>query len=465
MVDSTVSNKTDLWQLSATDIASAVTAGDVSASEVAAAAIGRMQTVNSHINAIVDHNEEDTLAQAQAVDQRLQNAQHPLPLAGVPVTIKVNVDQAGYATTNGLRNQASLVAAHSSPVLDNLIRAGAVIIGRTNTPAFSLRWFCRNSLHGHTRNPLNPALTPGGSSGGAGAAVASGIGALAHGTDIAGSVRYPAYACGVHGLRPSLGRVAAFNASGGDRYIGGQLMAVSGPLARSIDDLELAFHAMSQADTRDPWWQAGPGSGQTQTDYPRTAALWLQPEGLDTAAPIIEALQQAADKLRAEGWQVDVLDDATAPPIRALSKLNLQLWMAEMQQAGSAMVASENDPDAVFVFGELCKAAGTVDMDTLMQSLQQRATLIRQWQQFLDTYPLLLMPVCGELPFKDLEDIESPATFARILEAQLPQTSLPVTGLPGLTVTTGVSNAVPVGVQLVSRKCREDILFAAGRLL
>src|SRR3978361_1979010 len=101
---------------------------------------------------------------------------------------------------------------------------------RTNSPAFSYRWFTTNQLHGTTRNPRDPALTPGGSSGGAGAAVAAGIGAIAHGTDIAGSVRYPAYACGVHGIRPSLGRVAAYNATSPERTIGPQLTAVSGPL-------------------------------------------------------------------------------------------------------------------------------------------------------------------------------------------------------------------------------------------
>jgi len=129
------------------------------------------------------------------------------PLAGVPVTVKVNVDQAGFATTNGLKIQRNLIAAEDNPVVANLKKAGAVIIGRPNTQAFSLRWFTRNGLHGHTKNPHDPTLTPGGSSGGAAAAVAAGIGAIAHGTDIGGSIRYPAYACGVHGLRPTLGRV------------------------------------------------------------------------------------------------------------------------------------------------------------------------------------------------------------------------------------------------------------------
>jgi hypothetical protein len=96
-------------------------------------------------------------------------------------------------------------------VVENLRKAGAVLLGRTNCPAFSYRWFTTNLLHGDTKNPRDPGITPGGSSGGAGAAVAAGIGHIAHGTDIAGSIRYPAYACGVHGLRPTIGRIPAFN--------------------------------------------------------------------------------------------------------------------------------------------------------------------------------------------------------------------------------------------------------------
>src|SRR5436305_14127162 len=109
-------------------------------------------------------------------------------------------------------------------------------------------------MKGDTKNPLDPGITPSGSSGCAGAAVAAGIGHIAHGTDIAGSIRYPAYACGVHGLRPTVGRVAAFNASLPERPIGPQISAVSGPLARTIGDLRIALAAMSGKAARAPWW-------------------------------------------------------------------------------------------------------------------------------------------------------------------------------------------------------------------
>ena len=135
-----------------------------------------------------------------------------------------------------------------------------------------MRWFTRNNLHGHTKNPFNPTITPGGSSGGAASAVAAGIGALGLGTDIAGSIRYPAYACGVHGLRPSLGRVAAHNFSGPDRFIGAQLMAVSGPIARNIGDIKLGLQALSVHDHRDPWSVAMPFEGSS---FQKTLGVYM----------------------------------------------------------------------------------------------------------------------------------------------------------------------------------------------
>src|SRR5438309_9059262 len=265
----------DLWRLSAADLASLVQAKKVSAMDAATAALGRLDAVNPKINAVVDYRPEDVLAHARGIDAAIARGEDAGPLAGVPVTVKVNIDQQGFATTNGLKLQRDVIARTNSPVIDNLRKAGAVILGRTNCPAFSYRWFTTNLIHGDTKNPRDPGITPGGSSGGAGAAVAAGIGHIAHGTDIAGSIRYPAYACGVHGLRPADGRIPAFNASLPERPIGPQISAVSGPLARTIGDLRVALQAMSGRDTRDPWWVPAPLEGPPK---PKHAALCLNPD-------------------------------------------------------------------------------------------------------------------------------------------------------------------------------------------
>jgi amidase len=447
---------TDIWTMTASDIAAAVRARRLSALEVTQSHLDRMAAVNPAINAVVQEFPDEALEAARQVDAALARGEEAGPLAGVPVTIKVNVDQAGHATTNGLRILKDHVATQDSPVVANLRKAGAVIVGRTNTPAFSLRWFTGNALHGQTLNPRNRQITPGGSSGGAAAAVAAGICAIGHGTDIAGSIRYPAYACGLHGLRPTPGRVPAWNASAPDRFIGAQLMAVSGPIARSIADVELAFAAMSAPDPHDPWYVPQP----QLTDYPRRAARTLAPDGMPVRAEVAAALQDAAGRLREAGWTVDEVD---CPPMRAAAAINACLWMAEMQFGAADTIAREAEPDAQFVFARMSEDAGEVGFKSLMETLQARAALVRHWQVFLAEYPVVLCPVSGELPFDQQLDVQSEAAFARVYEAQLTQRALAAIGLPGLAVATGVAAGRPVGVQLIGPRYREDIVLAAGR--
>ncbi len=450
---------TELWTLTASEIAPLIAARRISARDLVQSTLDRIDRANPALNAVVQRMDDEALAAADAVDRALAQGATPGPLAGVPVTIKVNVDQAGQITTNGLRSQAGLRAVTDSPVVANLRRAGAIIVGRTNTPAFSLRWFTRNGLHGATVNPHDPALTPGGSSGGAGAAVASGMGAIGHGTDIAGSIRYPAYACGVHGLRPSLGRVAGFNPSGGDRLIGGQLMAVGGPLARSIPDLTLALAAMAAPDPRDPWWQAMPLAG---APVPRRVAYLEAPDGMTVAAPVRDALRAAADRLSDAGYAVENLP---TPPLREAMGLQLRLWMQEFRHFDLAGLRAEDDPDANFVYAQMSRHCPALDLHGLMTLLQSRARLTREWRCFLAETPLVLCPISGALPFADHLDLASPADFDRVLAAQLPMIAPPFMGLPGLTVTTGKVGRSPVGVQLLADHFREDLLLHAGAVL
>lgn len=448
---------TDLWRRSGAEIADLVRNGEVSAREVAQDSLERLEAVNPGLNAVVQQMPDDALAAAEAIDQLLAAGKDVGPLAGVPVTVKVNVDQEGYATTNGLKLQSELIAASDNPVVSNLRKAGAVIVGRTNTPAFSLRWFTRNSLHGSTFNPHNKALTPGGSSGGAASATAAGIGAIGHGTDIAGSVRYPAYACGLHGLRPSLGRVPAVNLSAADRHIGGQIMAVSGPLARSMADVKLGFEAMAGADHRDPWWAPVPLQLPAQE---KRVALCKDPSGMTVESAVKDALGDAARRLEAAGWQVDEVD---MPDMRELTQMQLILWLAEFRRGAAAAVEAEGDPDSQFVYQQLQRHCPPPDLNMVLDCLQRRVTLGREWNMFFERYPLILCPISGEPPFPNNLDVDSPDAFDRVAEAQIPQIGPPFLGLPGLCVTTGISDQnVPIGVQLIAARFREDTLLAAG---
>lgn len=435
-----------------------IRAREVSAAEVTEAALARMAAVNGAINAVVQPLEAEARAAAAAVDAALARGEEPGLLAGVPVTVKVNVDQTGCATTNGLRLQANHLATEDNPVVANLRKAGAVILGRTNTPAFSVRWFTDNALHGATRNPHDPKVTPGGSSGGAAAATAAGIGAIGHGTDIGGSIRFPAYACGIHGLRPTLGRIPAWNPSLPERDIGGQIMAVSGPIARSIGDLRLALQAMSAPDPRDPWWVPAPLEGPPVA---KRAALCVAPEGM-AVEPVVEAaLRDAAARLRAAGWAVEELD--ALPPLREPARLQAQLWLALLPRGAMALVEREGEPASLAVYRHMAQLCPPPDLGQFQDALTARATFLRQWNLFLERFPLVLMPVCGRAPFPDALDTTGFEAFQGIIEAQLPQVGLPLMGLPGLAVQVGPE--LGQGVQLVAGRYREDVLLAAGAAL
>ncbi|MDQ2089848.1 amidase family protein [Marimonas arenosa] len=170
-------------------------------------------------------------------------------------------------------------------------------------------------------------------------------------------------------------------------------------------------------------------------------------------------LVDAAQKMIEAGWQVDEVD---CPPMRPAADVNARLWMAEMEHSAHDMVADEGDADAVFVYQQMRADAGEIDVDCLMKTLQLRATLVREWVVFHRTYPVLICPVSGELPFAQQLDVSSEAAIQRVYEAQLPQRALPTMGLPALAVATGKVGTIPVGVQLVAGRFREDILLAAG---
>ena len=447
----------DLWRLSAADLASLIKSKKVSAKEAATAALARLDAVNPKINAVVDHKPAEVLAQASAVDAAIARGEDVGPLGGVPVTVKVNIDQEGFATTNGLKLQRDAIAKSNNPVIDNLRKSGAVILGRTNCPAFSYRWFTTNLVHGDTRNPRDPGITPGGSSGGAGAAVAAGIGHIAHGTDIAGSIRYPAYACGVHGLRPTMGRIAAFNAALPERPIGPQISAVSGPLARTIGDIRIALAAMSGKDARDPWWVPAPLEGPAM---PKRVAMCLNPDGLDPVPEVKAAVADAGKRLERAGWIVEEI--ANTPPLREAADLQTKLWLGDGYEAQLEAAEREGDPGALACLrGNKAK----VHPFDLSKALTRRLTLTREWLMFFEKYAVLLMPVSGELPFPDHLDRKDEASFARVWHAQLPQIAIPFMGLPGLTVSTGLVGRIPVGVQLVSGRYREDLCLAAGEAI
>lgn len=452
----------ELWPLSASEVARLVRARKVSAREVADDALRRLDAVNPRINAIVDCRPDLVREQADQVDSELARGNDPGPLAGVPVTVKINIEQAGFATTDGSRLRENLIAKSNSPAVDNVVRAGAVLLGRSNAPTFAIRWFTSNLLYGgtHTHNPRNPLLTPGGSTGGGAAAVVTGIGHIALGTDIGGSIRYPAYACGVHGLRPSLGRVPFYNESLPEATIGGQVMHVVGPLARTVEDLRICLSAMSGVDPRDPWSVPAPLEGPP---VPLHAALCLRPAGKQVAPEVEAAVLDAGRRLADAGWTVEEIDDT--PPLNESAEVNEWLWLADGFAQLADTAERDGDPGALAVVAALKPRIKTYPADAVARALIKRATVVRQWQLFLNQYAVLLIPVSAELAFPDQLDLQGSAAFQRVWDSQFLVRATPALGLPILAVSTGLVGQTPVGVQIVANRYREDLCLRAGEAI
>ncbi|ABB05719.1 amidase family protein [Burkholderia lata] len=454
-----------LWRLSATEMTALVARRDVSSKELVQSCLQRLEDVNPRINAIVDVLADSALAAATAADEAVARREPTGPLHGVPVTVKVNVDMAGFATTNGVKAFGNLVAHEDSPVVANLRKAGAIIIGRNNAPAFSYRWFTDNDLYGRTLNPWHPGLTPGGSSGGAAAAVAAGIGPIAHGNDLGGSIRYPAYACGVAGLRPTSGRVPAYNPTQShDRTLAVQLASVQGPLARTVGDLRLALSAMAAPDSRDAWWMpVAPDGGPASTArFPARVAVCPSIPGVPTDPVVADAVRQAARWLEDAGCLVE---EVVPPRLNEASDLWLALVTNEAVSGLGKTIETHGDQAIRNTFASQRRLATPLDLAGYMNGLAQRTGLLREWQAFFQQYPLLLMPVSCEQPFAIDEDQRGDDVFRRILDAQGPLLATALLGLPGLSVPTGVRDGVPTGIQIVAGRFQEALCLAAGEAI
>jgi Asp-tRNA(Asn)/Glu-tRNA(Gln) amidotransferase A subunit family amidase len=300
-----------------------------------------MHTANPAINAIVVDLSAQAIEAARAADRALAQGATPGKLQGVPVTIKINIDVEGQANSNGVVAFKDNIAPGDSPVTANLKKAGAIIIGMTNTPEFSMRGFTDNPLHGPTLNPWDSTITCGGSSGGAGASIASGIGAIAHGNDIGGSLRWPAYCNGIATIKPTQGRIPAFNPSAPvERPLIAQFMSAQGPLAREVRDVRLGLEVMSQRDMRDPWWVPAPLEGPSPAK-PIKVALARIPDDMETDAAVLALLRTAAGHLVDAGYDVV---ETEVPDLTGTWRLWCDLIMtelsvlqeAQMRELGSA---------------------------------------------------------------------------------------------------------------------------------
>lgn len=453
---------TSLWTLEATELAALIRSGQVSAREAVESHLARMDAVNPQLNAVVRTLHEEARAAADEADRR-QRAGEPLgPLHGVPVTTKITTDQQGLPTDNGLVMFKDQIARDDAPSVRNLRQAGAVIIGRTNSPALAMRFMTDNQLHGLTRNPWGRDITCGGSSGGAGAAAAVGIGALAHGSDIGGSVRWPAFCNGIVGLRPTPGRIANVStATALPTPMAAQIMAVNGPLARSVRDTRLGFEVMAgQGHPMDPYYVPAPLHGLPPV--PRRAALVLDWPGVTLDPEAAAAVREAGRRLSAAGWAVE---EAAPPGLERAYRLWEILGLDEIRTLMEPLMQQLADPDLETAHRAWWAVSAQVDLRVYRAALTERHALMKAWGEFLSHTPLVITPVGAQKPPAADADVRPGGMVSLLDQFGRFLFPAPVLGLPVLTVPVGAQGRWPQGVQLYAAKYREDVCLDAGELI
>ena len=449
----------DLWRLDATELVRLIGLGQVSSREATQSCLARLHAANPKINAVVRILEEEALVAATAADEAQARGEPLGPLHGVPVTTKVNTDQAGCPTDNGVVAFRDNIAARDAPVVANLRRAGAIVIGRTNTPAFSMRGFADNALHGRTLNPRDPALSAGGSSGGAGAAVATGIGPIGHGNDIGGSVRIPAMYNGVVGLRVSLGRIPAYNPSQQiARAVGAQLMSVQGPLTRSLRDARLTLRVMARGDPLDTRWADVPLAGPP---LPIGVALVPHNPGGHTHPAQTDAVRQAGRHLAAAGYAVD---EVAPPDLDEIIETWHRIGSTDVLALLAPQMEEHGDPDAQASMRFWRELMPPTDLRGVLGALAQRDLLLWRWLEFMQRYPLVVMPTMGDLPPPHNLDTTREGA-ARVLDALRVSLIAPVLGIPALAVPVGTHGRLRPGVQILASRFREDLCLDAGEVI
>ncbi|HEX4223946.1 MAG TPA: amidase [Pseudonocardiaceae bacterium] len=438
---------------SATQALHRLHSGDLTSTELVATLLDRIAEINPKVNAIRDVLADEALAAAAQADRRLRAGAPTGPLDGLPITVKDNIDVAGSATTQGVAAFGKDLSTVDAPVVANLRAAGAIPIARTNMPDFALRWHTDSGIAGPTINPWNPAITPGGSSGGEAVSLATGMSLLGVGNDLGGSLRWPSQCAGTAALRPTLGRIPqAQSLDPTVKPISLQLVEVQGPMARTIADLRLAFATMIAPDPRDPWHVSVPAA------YLPTTIRRVHVLRGDYSPAVHTALNRATRALLDAGFDVH---DAPPPGIDEAA----DGW-ARLTNADSRRIWPDCEPFAAEGAREFMRAmfdlVPALDVDEYANLFTTRARLARAWSEYQRETPLVVAPIYAGEPFPAGGDVDRAAEIVHNLAATVAVNFL---GLPAVAVPVGLVGGLPQAVQVIGPRFDEESCLRAAELI
>ena len=446
--------KTDLVKQSLGAMAAQIQKREVSPVEVAQAHLERIAQLNPELNAIVTLA-PDVLDRAKAAEAAVMRGEKLGPLHGIPLTIKDTIETAGLRTTSGSVIRQDYVPTMDAPAVARLKAAGAIILGKTNAAEMAMDYTADNPIFNRTNHPLNPSLTPGGSSGGEAVAIATCMSPGGLGSDLAGSVRIPAHFCGICALKPTTGRVPGelqFPPSIGPYSLG----AVIGPLARTTGDLRLLFGALS----KDPF-------ERQSHDLRGLRVAWYTDDGV---APVTDetarAVAAAARALSEAGLKVE---EQRPPHVERGNELWLKVFSrASVVQLRNIYKGRERDGGG-FVSWRLGTAdqTPTPTLDEYIASWMERDRLREELVRWMETTPLIIAPV-GATPayaHDTLKVTVRGATFGTFRAFSYAQT-FSVFDLPVVTIPAGKSDdGLPIGVQIAGGPFEEELVLQAAAIV
>jgi Asp-tRNA(Asn)/Glu-tRNA(Gln) amidotransferase A subunit family amidase len=455
-----------MTSLSAVAIAQLVSTRELSPVEVVEAHLARIQKLNPALNAFVHVDNEVALAQARAAQEAVLRREELGPLHGVPISVKSSIDVAGMRCETGTKLRRGYVAFQDAPLVQRLRRAGAIIVGVTNTPELLMAWETDNVLYGRTNNPWDLSRTPGGSSGGEAAAIAACLSAGGVGSDGGGSIRVPAHFSGICGLKPTPGRIPAtghYPASVGPFA----LVGVVGPMARTVKDLKALFEVMQGPDDGDPGFAPVPLRWPDRKGLNKICLGYFEDDGRTAITPETRAaVRAAAQHLRAEGFSVEfflpqALDDAR------------RLWWKFFGITSGMLLAPMTrgqEKELSPILAEFCAwvaAEPTHTSETLLDMWIQRDVIRKQVLVQMQKFPILLCPVASIPAFKHGErSWEVEGQTVKYLDAWSYCAWFNLLGFPAVVVPVGKSaEGLPIGVQIVGRPWEEEmVLTLAGEI-
>jgi amidase len=450
----------DVVKWTATRIAEAIGSRKVSCEEVIRAYIERIEEVNPKLNAVVQLCSDRAIAEACAADQALARNELKGPLHGVPITIKDNLDTAGIVTTGGTKGRTGFVPVHDATVVARLRDAGAILLGKSNTPELTMAYETENLVYGRTNNPYDVSYTSGGSSGGAAAILAAGGSALDVGSDTGGSIRVPSHFCGTAGIKPTAGLLPK---TGHILPLGGLVDAMTqlGPMARKVEDLALALPILAGVDWHDPSVVPMPIGDYRNVSVKGCRVAFFYGDGVfEPSAKTAAAVASAVKLLEESGASVE---EALPGVTKDVYDLTLALWTADGGAGFEAVLADAGTVEVHSFMArvlDVCRS-GTKPPGELTALLERWSRFRTEMLRFIEPFDILLSPV---LPFVALPH---GTTFNDELFPGFSYTMIHnLTGWPATVVRVGTAaNGLPIGVQLAAKPWREDVVLAIAHHL